>query len=108
LRCYLTLAATAQFDALEETMRSFAAMVPAGAIITKVDESTSLGGVLSVLASHHLPVAYVSEGQRVPEDLRPARSHALVSRAVSLVAETRRKLSGSAGHHVYHKVSNHG
>jgi flagellar biosynthesis protein FlhF len=31
-----------------------------------------------------LPVTYVSEGQRVPEDLAPARAHQLIARAVDL------------------------
>jgi len=44
----------------------------------------SLGGVLSALVRHKLPVAYISDGQRVPEDLSPARSHTLVSRAVEI------------------------
>jgi flagellar biosynthesis protein FlhF len=32
---------------------------------------------------HKLPVAYVSAGQRIPEDLEAARAHSLVSRAVA-------------------------
>jgi hypothetical protein len=54
----------------------------------KVDEAASLGGTLSVLAETAMPVSYVSEGQRVPEDLRPARSLELVSRAVQLAKAT--------------------
>jgi flagellar biosynthesis protein FlhF len=53
-----------------------------------VDEAASLGGVLSVLAQTEMPIAYVSEGQRVPEDLRPARALELVSRAVQLAKAT--------------------
>ena len=55
-------------------------------MITKVDEAVSLGGVLSALVRHKLPVAYISDGQRVPEDLQPARAHALVSRAVEIAS----------------------
>jgi flagellar biosynthesis protein FlhF len=40
--------------------------------------------VLSALANSRLPIAYVAEGPRIPEDLRPARAHQLVARAVEL------------------------
>ena len=58
-----------------------------GCIITKLDEAASLGGVLSVVAKHALPLAYLGDGQRVPEDLHPARAHNLVNRAVSLMQQ---------------------
>ena len=58
-----------------------------GCVITKIDEGTSLGNVLSVVIQHAIPVAYTSNGQRVPEDISPARAHALVSRAVTLAAQ---------------------
>ncbi len=96
VRPYLVLAATSQLAALEETVRAFAAATLAGCIITKIDESTSLGGVLSVVSQHRLPVAYVSEGQRVPEDLRPARSASLVSRCVAIHSQTEQLLANRA------------
>ena len=55
-------------------------------MLTKVDEAVSLGGVLSALVRHKLPAAYISDGQRVPEDLSPARAHVLVSRAVEIAS----------------------
>lgn len=59
----------------------------AGCILTKLDETTSLGGGLSVATEQNLLVAYVSDGQQVPEDLHPARAHALVSRAVAIMED---------------------
>jgi flagellar biosynthesis protein FlhF len=53
-------------------------------MLTKLDEATSLGGAISTLIRSRLPVTYVSEGQRVPEDLAPARAHQLIARAVDL------------------------
>jgi flagellar biosynthesis protein FlhF len=97
IRSYLVLSAAAQLAALEETLRAYAPAAPQSCIITKVDETTSLGGVLSVASLHGLPFAYVSDGQRVPEDLRPARSHTLVSRAVAIQTQTEQLLAGRAG-----------
>lgn len=79
----LVLAATTQAARLEETVRRFAG-VAAACLLTRLDEAASLGGALSVLIRSGLPLAYVSEGRRVPEDLRPARALELVARAVEL------------------------
>jgi flagellar biosynthesis protein FlhF len=94
---YLVLSANTQLSALEETVRAFAPAHPKGVIVTKIDEATSLGGALSVACLHGLSIAYVSDGQRVPEDLRPARSPALVSRAVALQRQTEQRLASIPG-----------
>jgi flagellar biosynthesis protein FlhF len=80
----LVLGASTQAGSLEETVKRFASANPASCVLTKLDEAASLGGALSALIRARLPVSYVSEGQRVPEDLRPARSLELVSAAVRL------------------------
>jgi flagellar biosynthesis protein FlhF len=81
------LNATTQSNVLDEAVRAFGKAALEGCILTKVDEAASLGGVLSVVAKHRLPLAYVGDGQRVPEDLHPARAHNLVNRAVSLMQQ---------------------
>ena len=80
----LVLAASTQAGAIEETVKRYAPANPACCVLTKLDEAASLGGALSALIRARLPVSYVSEGQRVPEDLRPARALELVSTAVRL------------------------
>ena len=55
-----------------------------GCILTKLDEAASLGEVLGLAIGQHLPVAYVTDGPRIPDDLQVPRSHQLVSRAVGL------------------------
>ena len=82
----LVIPASIQSGAIEEAMKLFAVAQPSSCVVTKVDEAVSLGGVLSALVRHKLPVAYVSDGQRVPEDLQPARAHSLVSRAVEIAS----------------------
>jgi flagellar biosynthesis protein FlhF len=84
LESALVLPANGQAGAIEEAVRRFAPANPGCCLLTKVDEAASLGGVLSVLIRARLPVAYVSGGQRVPEDLQPARALELVSQAVQL------------------------
>ncbi len=85
IRPYLVLSANTQLAALNETIKSFAKVKLAGGIITKLDESASLGGIITTAIRHQLPLAFCGTGQRVPEDLQYAKNHRLVSRAVSLM-----------------------
>jgi flagellar biosynthesis protein FlhF len=84
LETALVLAASTQAGSIEESVKHFAPANPSCCVLTKIDEAASLGGVLSVLVRARMPVSYMSEGQRVPEDLRPARALELVSAAVRL------------------------
>jgi flagellar biosynthesis GTPase FlhF len=84
LETVLVLAASTQAGATEEAVKHFAPANPSCCVLTKLDEAASLGGVLSILIRARMPVSYMSEGQRVPEDLRPARALELVSAAVRL------------------------
>ena len=86
-RSYLVLAATSQAQVLKAAYHSYKRCGLAGCVLTKVDEAINLGDVLGLAISQHLPVAYLADGPRIPEDLHRPRSHQLVSRAVSLQAE---------------------
>ncbi len=68
----LTLPAPGEGHALEEIIRAFAPVSPTACIITKVDEAASLGAVISTAMRHELKIAYLCNGQRVPEDLHAA------------------------------------
>lgn len=81
---YLVLAATSQSQVLKAAYHGYKRCGLAGCIITKVDEAVSLGEALGLAISQHLPVAYLADGPRIPEDLQVPRGHQLVSRAVSL------------------------
>ena len=69
---YLTLAATVDERLLEEIVRHYSQVALTAAVVTKVDEASRLGAPLSVLIRHGLPLAYVCDGQRVPDDLHSA------------------------------------
>jgi flagellar biosynthesis protein FlhF len=68
----LALPAHGEGQALEEIVRAFAGVSPQACVLTKVDEAASLGGVLSASIRHKLKIAYLCNGQRVPEDLHAA------------------------------------
>lgn len=84
---YLVLPATSQSQVLKATWHHYRPCGLAGCILTKLDEAGSLGDVLGLTISQHLPIAYLADGPRIPDDLHLPRSHQLVSRAVSLQTE---------------------
>ena len=71
-RVLLALPAQGEGHALEEIVKAFAPLKPAACILTKVDEAASLGAVISTTLRHRLKIAYVCNGQRVPDDLHAA------------------------------------
>ncbi|MEP9316597.1 flagellar biosynthesis protein FlhF [Pseudomonas sp. LABIM340] len=81
---YLVLAATSQSQVLKSAWQNYRSCGLAGCILTKLDEAGSLGEALALAISQHLPVAYLADGPKIPDDLHVARAHQLVSRAVSL------------------------
>ena len=85
LKTYLVLSANTQRTVLNEVIRNFERLVIKGCILTKLDEAVSLGDALSEIIQHRLPLAYVSDGQRIPEDLHPAHIADLLERASMLV-----------------------
>ncbi len=87
-RVLLALPAQGEGHALEEIVQAFTRVAPEACVITKVDEAASLGAVISTTLRHKLKIAYVCDGQRVPEDLHAAHQKRvwLVRAALSLKA----------------------
>ena len=81
VRVCVAMAANTQAQALDATIRAYLPLKPQACILTKLDETPNLGGALSTLIRHHLPLDYVTDGQRVPEDIAAADARALVCRA---------------------------
>jgi len=80
----LCLNATATRETLNEVVRAYQGSGLAGCIMTKLDEAASIGNVLDVVIRQKLQLYYVSNGQRVPEDLHLAKPAELIERAFSL------------------------
>ncbi|MFN2329058.1 MAG: flagellar biosynthesis protein FlhF [Chromatocurvus sp.] len=89
---YLVLAANAQIQALEEAVMLYSRLPLIGIIATKLDETASLGGLLSVVAQSGLPLARVSDSADLSRPLRALSSRKLVKRAVSLMRESPRRM----------------
>ncbi len=77
----LLLNATGNGDTLDDVVRAYQGNGLQGCIITKVDEAVSLGVVLDTVIRHQLPLHYVANGQKVPEDLHAVNAEYLLHRA---------------------------
>ncbi|MBO1519175.1 flagellar biosynthesis protein FlhF [Oceanisphaera pacifica] len=89
IRNYLVLPATAQRRVLQEAVDHFRRIPLAGCILTKLDESLSLGDVLDISIQNSLPISYITDGQRVPEDIRLADGIELVKQALGSLEQRR-------------------
>lgn len=92
VKVLLALPANTQSAGQREIVEAFMAARPSACILTKTDEATSLGGALSALVRSRLPLAYVANGQRVPEDL-----HCAGPRRTWLVKSALELMSGDTG-----------
>ncbi|MBO6069939.1 MAG: flagellar biosynthesis protein FlhF, partial [Succinivibrionaceae bacterium] len=80
---YLVLPATGQRRVLQDAYEQFSRIELSGAVLTKLDESLCIGDALSVCMQNKLPISYVTNGQRVPEDLAVANAQQLVQMVLS-------------------------
>ncbi len=85
VKTYLTLSANTQASGMDDIIKAFSHLDLSGCILTKTDEASSLGGAISAMIRHRLPLAYIANGQQVPEDLSLARPNTLVNQASDLM-----------------------
>lgn len=81
VRRQLLIPATAQGITLDDIVRAYRGTALDGCILTKIDEAISLAPSIDCLIRYSLDLHYVTNGQRVPEDLHLANPAYLVDRA---------------------------
>lgn len=74
----LVLPATSHYRVLIDAIKRYQINCMEQCIITKLDESLALGGILSAIAETGVGVSYLTNGQRVPEDIKMATRHQLI------------------------------
>lgn len=96
LQSWLVLPAAMQSRDLDEIVRRHAEARPTACVLSKIDETVRIGGALSAAIKSALPIAYVCDGQRVPEDLQLARADQLVLRAMQLARSAPSQIDDAA------------
>lgn len=69
---YLLISATTRQQDIRLIAESFSRLKYNRLIVTKLDEAAVFGAVLNSVYYTNLPLAYVTDGQRVPEDIKHA------------------------------------
>ncbi len=76
---HLVLNSAASIPSMKEAVERFGVLKPNRLVMTKIDEATAFGSILTVLQTSKLPVSYITTGQTVPDDILPADAAKIAS-----------------------------
>ena len=82
IKRHLILPATAQSVTLDDIVRAYRGSGMDGVILSKIDESLSIAPAIDCVIRHGLDLHYVTNGQKVPEDLHLANARYLIDRCL--------------------------
>ncbi|WP_372996957.1 flagellar biosynthesis protein FlhF [Marinobacter sp.] len=82
IKTHLVVSATSQPRIMKSVWHCYKMANLAGCVMTKIDEALTLGESLGFVMETGLPVAYYTDGQKIPEDLHHAEAVPLVRLAV--------------------------
>ncbi len=83
IKTYLVMSASTQQKAINEIIKVFKVFEPEASILTKLDETVALGSTLSAIIEHQLPIAFMTNGQQVPEDIYYPDSNDLINQSAA-------------------------
>ena len=85
IRPILVLAANTDLVTIDATMKKFMPLDPVAAVITKTDEAPTIGTAVSAMIEAQIPIAFVSNGPHIPDDLTVAVAHQIVADLASRI-----------------------
>ena len=85
IKKYVVMQANAQYRVMSNILDSYKKISLQGCIFTKLDECYSLGEAVSAAIEFGIPLSYVTDGQKVPEDIKVADAKQLISMAAKLL-----------------------
>ncbi|MGZ8931025.1 MAG: flagellar biosynthesis protein FlhF, partial [Methylosarcina sp.] len=83
IKSYLVMFAATDYKVMNEIIQAFRIFDPQAAILTKLDEAVTIGSAISSLIEHRLPLSFMTNGQRVPEDIFVPAARSLVNHCVT-------------------------
>ncbi|EMP55858.1 flagellar biosynthesis regulator FlhF [Marinobacter santoriniensis NKSG1] len=97
VRTHLVVSATSQPRIMKSVWHCYKMAELAGCVMTKIDEALTLGESLGFVMETGLPVAWYTDGQRIPEDLHHAEAIPLVRLAVERLKMLQRQQAVAEG-----------
>ncbi|MBW1960819.1 MAG: flagellar biosynthesis protein FlhF [Deltaproteobacteria bacterium] len=75
---HLVLSATTERGDMKEAAENFSILNPRTYVFTKLDETRRRGTIIDQVLEFKLPVSFITDGQRVPEDIQAANKESLL------------------------------
>jgi flagellar biosynthesis protein FlhF len=85
VKSLLVLSCNSQEQMLKASIHAYGTARIRGCVLTKLDETASMGEALGVVMQNKLPVAYTTDGQDIPKNIDVAKAHQMVAKAVALL-----------------------
>lgn len=83
----LVMAGNSQVQTLKASAHAYKQGRLAGCVLSKIDETASLGEAISVMIQQSIPLLYTTFGQEIPKDIAVASAQSLVAKAVNLAKQ---------------------
>jgi len=83
IRSYLVMSATSHYKSVVEILDAFQILEPQAVILTKLDEAVSKAMALSALIERRVPLAFITDGQQVPEDIYVPEADRLIAECLA-------------------------
>lgn len=73
-KCYLAVSASMKEADIYKTLEQFSPFGIESLVVTKTDETQTIGNIVSICQERKLPLLFITDGQRVPKDIHKASS----------------------------------
>lgn len=83
IQFYLVMSAATEYRAMNTIINAFSVFEPQANILTKLDEAVTIGSAVSAIIEHNLPLAFITDGQQVPEDIHSPRADTLIEHCLA-------------------------
>ena len=78
-RCYLAVSASMKKIDIDKVFEQFKMFNITSVIVTKTDETQTIGNILSICHDRRVPLLFITDGQMVPRDIHKASSAFVLS-----------------------------
>jgi len=76
---YLAISGSMKAQDMRNTLDQYASYGIRSLVVTKTDETESVGTILSLCHEQHLPLLFLTDGQKVPKDIHKASASSLLT-----------------------------
>jgi len=83
ISCHLVMSAATDRTDMREVADHFSMLKPQTCVFTKLDETRRKGAMIDQLALMKMPISYITNGQRVPEDIVSASRRSVLKLVLS-------------------------